>query len=234
VAVVHRANTYWQIGRNRDAIRELRRFIELAPTLNDRWRGFGELLVVQCHLGRVDPDVLRQAVQNNPDRQVYDLLVAVQRRDTADASRLVESLHAPYNAGRGTRIPVRVWCYLRAETARLNGDEAHALEYAREVIRHAPPNYTLDDREDALGDTLAAFEHHVEAAEEYRRVLRLNANRGRTRYKLARDLEAAGQSAEARREYQRFLAIWKDADRDAPEVIGAKQRLAALSPHLRD
>jgi len=234
LAIVHRANTFWQLGRNRDAIRELRRFIATAASESDRWRGYGELMVAQCNLGHIDPEVVRHAVQDDPDGQIFRVLDAVFHRRAAEASRLIESIHGPSTVGRGARASVRLWAYLRAETARIMGDETHAIEYAREVLRHVPPTYMLDDLEDALGDTLAAFGHHLQAVEEYRRILRLNANRGRARFKLARELEAAGQAGEARSEYQRFLLVWKDADRDAPEIIGATQRLAALSRQRHD
>jgi hypothetical protein len=39
--------------------------------------------------------------------------------------------------------------------------------------------------------------------------------------------EGKGQPSQARSEFGRFLEVWKDADPDIPEVILARQRLAA-------
>ena len=40
--------------------------------------------------------------------------------------------------------------------------------------------------------------------------------------------EAMNEKAKAVRSYETFLGLWKDADRDIPELIDAKRRLALL------
>jgi predicted Zn-dependent protease len=45
---------------------------------------------------------------------------------------------------------------------------------------------------------------------------------------LARSLALAGDTAGARKAYQDFLALWKDADPDIPILIQAKKDYAAL------
>jgi hypothetical protein len=45
---------------------------------------------------------------------------------------------------------------------------------------------------------------------------------------LARAEAMLGDTAKAKRAYQQFLALWKDADRDLPFYIQATQELAAL------
>jgi tetratricopeptide (TPR) repeat protein len=45
---------------------------------------------------------------------------------------------------------------------------------------------------------------------------------------LARVLDKAGQHDAARVEYQRFLELWKDADKDRPELAEARAALAKL------
>jgi hypothetical protein len=45
---------------------------------------------------------------------------------------------------------------------------------------------------------------------------------------IARLLEAPGDREGARREYERFLVLWKDADPGLPEPAEARRRLAAL------
>jgi len=47
-------------------------------------------------------------------------------------------------------------------------------------------------------------------------------------YKLAIAYEKMKDLSNAKREYEIFLQVWKDADPDIPEIIDAKKRLAAL------
>lgn len=227
VAIAHRANTYWQLGRNREAIRGLHHYIDVAPSADERLRGFSELFLVLRALGKPDPEV-NQRILQNPELYHYDVLHAIDRGDVATAVRLVESMRSD-GSGRGSRVPVRILCYVRTQAALASSDQTQALEYARETLRHAPTFYLISDMEDTLGDTLAAFGRNQEAVDEYSRILRLNANRGRTRYKLARALEAIGRKAEARVEYEHFLRVWKTADADAPELVDAKRRSADSS-----
>jgi tetratricopeptide (TPR) repeat protein len=47
-------------------------------------------------------------------------------------------------------------------------------------------------------------------------------------YRLAKLYEEKGWLEKAIKEYVKFLEIWKDADKDLPELIDAKKRLTAL------
>jgi eukaryotic-like serine/threonine-protein kinase len=47
---------------------------------------------------------------------------------------------------------------------------------------------------------------------------------------LARAYAMAGDSAAGRSEYEKFFALWKDADLDVPELIAARGEYARLSP----
>jgi len=47
-------------------------------------------------------------------------------------------------------------------------------------------------------------------------------------YRLAKLYDQTGQSEKAIKEYEKFLEIWKDADKDLPELIDSQKRLAKL------
>ena len=51
----------------------------------------------------------------------------------------------------------------------------------------------------------------------------------RSFYKLGRVYEEMGKKDEARKEYAKFLDLWKDADLGLPEVEDARKKLNLLS-----
>ena len=72
------------------------------------------------------------------------------------------------------------------------------------------------------------------SVEEYERLVSLTAGRlffgdiyAKSFYMLGKIAEQQGQKAKAIEHYQKFLALWKDADSGQPEVEDAKKRLAA-------
>jgi tetratricopeptide (TPR) repeat protein len=228
VARVHRANAYWAMGRNRDAVREYASYIAIAPSATERIRGWAEVAMIRHSLGDVhgESEAIDEMHKAGSREGHQDLMLAVDRGDVADAARRAKALRVSVIAGRGSRRTVRFITYALAQAARIAGDEEQAIAYARETLRHSPPTYLVEDCEDVLADMLIAFGRSNEAIAEYRRVLALNANRGRTRYKLARALEQFGRRAEADDEYAHFLRTWATADRDAPEMVRALARRA--------
>jgi hypothetical protein len=50
----------------------------------------------------------------------------------------------------------------------------------------------------------------------------------RRHFKMATAYEKMNDFSRAKKEYESFLRLWKDADPDIPEIIEAKNRLAAL------
>lgn len=225
VAVAHRANTFWQLGRNRDAIREYRRYIEMAPSTNERRRGYGELSLIYRSMGdrTRQEEAAREVTRSGAPSVLVDTLVALDRGDAGTATDLVSSAWQSAEPGRGARSIRRIDYYLAAEVARASGNRTAAIQSARSAIRHLAPAFMLDDMEDVLGDAFAAFGEWDEAIAEYKRILTSNPNRGRTRYKLARTLRSAGRSAEAKAEYEQLLSRWPEADPDAPEIIAARK-----------
>jgi tetratricopeptide (TPR) repeat protein/TolB-like protein/predicted Ser/Thr protein kinase len=74
------------------------------------------------------------------------------------------------------------------------------------------------------------------AIAEYKKLIEFNPksrdrrlNNPRYYYRLAKLYEQKGRQTEARREYERFLFLWKNADRRLPEYVDAAARLKKLS-----
>ncbi len=230
IALAHRANTLWQTGRIREAIRDFEHYIVIASSARDRSRGYGELSHVYRSVGDLERAAAnaRRSVEEDDDAVINEIALAVERGDAATARRLVDSMQTPSITNRGARYAARLQYAVRAEVARVEGDAPRAIELAREAVRRQPMPYLIDDREDVLADTLAAFGRHPEAIDEYRRILHINAHRGRTIFKLARSLDAAGRHTEARSEYERFLTEWQHADAGLPEELVSRRRLESL------
>ena len=72
----------------------------------------------------------------------------------------------------------------------------------------------------AAGDAAAAHQAYVAALAE-------RPNSGFSLYGMARSSEAAHDNAKATTEYQKFAEAWKDGDQTAPEMLHAREFLAA-------
>jgi len=95
--------------------------------------------------------------------------------------------------------------------------------------------YNLPFLKDTLARAHVAKGDLEQAIEEYTRLLTFDADvkrcdlvQPRYRYRLARLFEDAGCKADAMREYQSFLRLWENADKDAPEITDARARVEAL------
>jgi len=95
--------------------------------------------------------------------------------------------------------------------------------------------YNLPVEKDTLARAYKAMGETDKAIAEYGRLMTIDpANQVRQlippiyHYRLARLYEDKGLADEARKQYQKFLEVWKDADPGRPEVADAKKRLSAL------
>ncbi len=84
----------------------------------------------------------------------------------------------------------------------------------------------IDAYEDCLANPYLGLERLDDAIAEYERILKLNPNYPLVHYHLAQAYERTGQPDQARAEYEQFLQVWKDADGDVPEIVGARKALS--------
>jgi tetratricopeptide (TPR) repeat protein len=114
------------------------------------------------------------------------------------------------------------------------GDTAGGLALARaaadseEVTDKHPvtPAELLPARE-LLADMLLEAGRYGEAREAYRATLVREPGRARSLYGAARAAELAGDAANAKAGYREFLKLMSKADGGRPELVKAKQSLAA-------
>jgi len=136
---------------------------------------------------------------------------------------------------------------LQAEVWLSKGRAAEAVSYLEKEFRLYIPvhyagfyarayawyNFPLD--QDVLARAHQKTGNLDKAIEEYKKLLIFDpASQDRRmhnpvyHFRLAKLYEQKGSKADARKEYERFLALWKDADPGLSELVDAKKRLAAL------
>ncbi len=155
------------------------------------------------------------------------LMVAVARGDLNAAERL-RTQYVDFPGGkRHAAIDNRLNEYCLGLLALRSGRAAEAIDHSKEVTRRPPLIWNIDGAaEDCLADAYLELGRLDEAIAEYERILRLNPSYPLAHYHLGQAYERKGEGEKARAAYEQFLRIWRDADADIPEVVGAKARLA--------
>lgn len=227
IAIVHLGNLYFQLGRYRDALSQYEEYVRLAPSDADRARGHGSRAWVYWRKGdfaNADRELAEAGrVYGSPVRE--RLLVASSRGELALTGEMRRDILAGTNlASRGTRENQRFAHFVLGYVAFRDHQIGEAIEQFRAVLREPSAYWNIDPFETCLGDALLELGRLDEAVAEYNRVLSANPNYPMARYRLGVALERNGMQREARAELERFLTIWKDADRDVPELVDARQR----------
>jgi tetratricopeptide (TPR) repeat protein/TolB-like protein len=135
---------------------------------------------------------------------------------------------------------------LQAEIWLSEGREAEAISFLEKEFRLQIPViypsyartftwYNFPQDQDVLARAYQKMGNMDKAIEEYKKLLTFDpASQDRRlhnpvyHYRLAKLYEQKGLKEEAKKEYARFLGLWKDADPGLPELVDAKKRLALL------
>lgn len=228
IALVHLGNVLFQMGRYREALAAYDRYIAAADFDADRGRGYACKAWVEFQRGNGAAAwrYAHQAVAAG-GTHVEPLTIALSRGRTR-AEQWYRAM-LPQWATRGGRIQIRVTAFIDGHFALARGETEAALAHFSRATAAAPIYYHLESYEDALAEAYVAIGRHGLAIQEYQRVLTLNPRFARARFRLAQALERAGDSQRAAEEYRGFLDLWRQADRDLPEIRIAQRRIAALS-----
>jgi tetratricopeptide (TPR) repeat protein len=91
------------------------------------------------------------------------------------------------------------------------------------------PPYPIIPANELFGTLLMELHRPADAKERFLQALKRTPGRPRAIYGIAQAAQASGDRATAQQRYQEFLALWKNADADRPEVATAKEFLAKVS-----
>lgn len=228
VAVIHLGNLYTQMGRYRDAEREFERYIAMAPSDFERARGYEALAWLYERKGNLARawEAARNQVRCSPASTEMAILVALRRGDVRLAEELGRRWGPQNNAtNRGARMPARGDHVFLGRRALLLNRPDEAIAQFQEALRYWAPLAGADREEDFLADAYLQLGRLDEAIAEYERVLRLYPGSALAQYHLGLAWQRRGRPDLARAAFQRFLKMWKDADRDIPETVAARRFL---------
>jgi tetratricopeptide (TPR) repeat protein len=112
-----------------------------------------------------------------------------------------------------------------ADTAVARLKEAVAIEDSIDDLSQPP--YPAIPANELCGNLLLELNRPAEASTYFQKALLRTPNRPKIVFGLARAADAQGDDETARKEYEKFLAIWKTADPDRPELAQARQFLGS-------
>jgi tetratricopeptide (TPR) repeat protein len=110
-----------------------------------------------------------------------------------------------------------------SDTAIAKLKEAVAMEDSIDDLSQPP--YPVIPANELCGNLLLELNRPAEAATYFQRALRRTPNRPKQIFGLARAAEIQGDREAAKTRYEEFLAIWKSADPDRPELAKAREFL---------
>jgi serine/threonine protein kinase/tetratricopeptide (TPR) repeat protein len=157
------------------------------------------------------------------------LAISYSELDSVEAAhRAIEK----YVDDRWGNYPSYLKNMIDAETALTEGDPDRALA-ALDELRRMGAQYLGGLRTIEYRENLARA-HRLngnlgKAVEAHKELLRVFAGHALSHYELGKLYEEMGRSTDARREYERFLKMWSQADEGLPQPEDARRRLASLT-----
>ncbi len=101
--------------------------------------------------------------------------------------------------------------------------EAVAIEDSIDSLSQPP--YPIIPANELFGTLLMELNRPADAKERFLKALKRTPGRPKAIFGIARAAQASGDNATAHQYYQQFLALWKKADADRPEVVIAREFL---------
>jgi tetratricopeptide (TPR) repeat protein len=165
-----------------------------------------------------------------------DAMAAAKRRDSIAAMAAADELERL--AGEPGQHPLAQTIITlqarqtRGLAAHAAGDEARVVEMMNAAVEIedsiealSQPPYPILPAHELYGTILMAMNRPAEASKQFMETLKRTPARPMAIYGLARAAESLGDSQTARARYTEFLDLWKDADKDRPELAAALRYL---------
>ncbi len=122
---------------------------------------------------------------------------------------------------------------VQALAAKASGNTAEAVGKMKEAVAIedsieglSQPPYPIIPANELFGTLLMELNRPADAKERFLQTLKRTPGRAMAIFGIARAAQATGDNVTAQERYQQFLALWKNADADRPEVTTAKEFLA--------
>jgi tetratricopeptide (TPR) repeat protein len=119
-----------------------------------------------------------------------------------------------------------------AFAAEAAGDAGNAVAKLKEAVAIedsvddlSQPPYPVIPANELCGYLLLEFNRPAEATTYFQKALLRTPNRPKAIFGLARAAQALGDNETAGKRYEQFLAVWKTADPDRPELAKAREFL---------
>ena len=166
-----------------------------------------------------------------------EAMAAARRRDPVAARAAADQLERL--AGEPGQHPLaQTIITLQAKEARglaahAAGDESGVVEMMNAALAIedgiealSQPPYPIVPAHELYGTILMEMNRPAEALKQFMETLKRTPGRPMAIYGLGRAAEALGDSQTARARYTEFLDVWKDADKDRPELAVAQRYLS--------
>ncbi len=166
-----------------------------------------------------------------------EAMAAGRRRDSTVATAAADELERL--AGEAGQHPLaQTIITLQAREARglaahAAGDESRVVDLMNAAVAIedsiealSQPPYPIVPAHELYGTILMEMNRPAEAAKQFMETLKRTPGRPMAIHGLARAAELLGDSQTARARYSEFLDLWKNADKDRPELAVAQRYLS--------
>ena len=167
----------------------------------------------------------------------WEAKAAAERRDAeaaaAAAAKLVSLSQEPGQHPFAKMILTLQAKEAQAFAATALGNPAEAMAKMKEAVAIedsiddlSQPPYPVIPAHELFGTLLIELNRPADAREQFLQALKRTPGRPKAVYGLAQIAQVTGHREEARQRYEEFLALWKNADADRPELAIANEFLA--------
>jgi tetratricopeptide (TPR) repeat protein len=152
--------------------------------------------------------------------------------DPSQAQPFLEQLQKQYP--KSTISASIIAPMVRAEIERSRGNLEQAIQLSESMRSYDFSMLTGPGNNYARGYLFLRLRRGPEAAAEFRKIIdnrsidAFSPCHALARLGLARAAQLSGDTAQARKSYQDFFAMWKDADQDLPVLVEAKKEYEQL------